>query len=238
MSDAEQHEGRCLCGAVRYAVSGPLRPVLDCHCERCRRFTGHHMAATSAARSDVTIEDPSAGADLVPGPGGRVRVLPHLRRVRCSGGPRRRRTPSRSVPGRSSRRPGCSTVRGVVGVAGERLLHPAGPARARHGVESSAACRRFSCVRAARGRPGDDQVVGVLDQAAHHVVLDRPVEVDGVPVPLVLVVAGPDPGVRRPQLERSRRVALEVDDRVVIERAPGRTSCRRPCITATSSPNG
>jgi hypothetical protein len=37
-------------------------------------------------------------------------------------------------------------------------------------------------------------------------------------VPLVLVVPRTDPGVRRPQLERARRVALEVDDRLVAER--------------------
>ena len=49
--------GRCLCGAVTYAVTGPLRDVINCHCHRCRQFTGHHMAATSAAVGDVTIDD-------------------------------------------------------------------------------------------------------------------------------------------------------------------------------------
>ena len=49
--------GRCLCGAVTYAVTGPLRDVINCHCHRCRRFTGHHMAATSAALDDVEIDD-------------------------------------------------------------------------------------------------------------------------------------------------------------------------------------
>lgn len=41
-------EGGCLCGAVRYAVSGPLRAVVLCHCTQCRRSTGHFMAATAA----------------------------------------------------------------------------------------------------------------------------------------------------------------------------------------------
>lgn len=58
MPDARANKGRCLCGAVRYAVSGPLRPVIDCHCERCRRFTGHYLAATSAAATGVTVVDP------------------------------------------------------------------------------------------------------------------------------------------------------------------------------------
>jgi hypothetical protein len=50
--------GRCLCGAVSFRVRRGLRGVIDCHCERCRRFTGHHMAATSAAVADVDVTDP------------------------------------------------------------------------------------------------------------------------------------------------------------------------------------
>jgi hypothetical protein len=50
-------KGRCLCGAVTYDVQGPLRDVVDCHCHRCRRFTGHFMAATSARVEDVEITD-------------------------------------------------------------------------------------------------------------------------------------------------------------------------------------
>ncbi len=49
--------GRCLCGAVSFVVTGPLRDVLNCHCHRCRRFTGHHMAATEARAEDVAIAD-------------------------------------------------------------------------------------------------------------------------------------------------------------------------------------
>jgi hypothetical protein len=47
--------GGCLCGAVRYEVRGPLRPVAMCHCTQCRRFTGHFMAATAAHHSDFTL---------------------------------------------------------------------------------------------------------------------------------------------------------------------------------------
>ena len=49
-------EGGCLCGAVRYRVDGPLRPVVACHCSQCRRTSGHHVAATSAPRGAVAIE--------------------------------------------------------------------------------------------------------------------------------------------------------------------------------------
>ncbi|QAY77794.1 GFA family protein [Sphingosinicella sp. BN140058] len=32
--------GGCLCGAVRYRITGPLRATSLCHCESCRRATG------------------------------------------------------------------------------------------------------------------------------------------------------------------------------------------------------
>lgn len=38
--------GSCLCGAVGYEVSGPLRDVVACHCSQCRKTTGHFLAAT------------------------------------------------------------------------------------------------------------------------------------------------------------------------------------------------
>jgi len=69
VSDTRENTGRCLCGAVRYAVTGPLRPVIDCHCERCRRFSGHYLAATSAAVPNVTVEDPSRQLTWFPVPG-------------------------------------------------------------------------------------------------------------------------------------------------------------------------
>ena len=49
--------GQCLCGGIQYVVHGQLRDVINCHCERCRRFTGHHLAATSAQLEDVSISD-------------------------------------------------------------------------------------------------------------------------------------------------------------------------------------
>ncbi|MDJ0824462.1 MAG: GFA family protein [Rhodobacter sp.] len=47
--------GSCLCGQVRYAVAGPLRPVIACHCSQCRKTSGHFVAATSAPRETVEI---------------------------------------------------------------------------------------------------------------------------------------------------------------------------------------
>ena len=42
--------GRCHCGAVTFSVTGPLRKILACHCDDCRRLAGASWAATAAAR--------------------------------------------------------------------------------------------------------------------------------------------------------------------------------------------
>jgi hypothetical protein len=47
--------GRCLCGAVSYEVRGPLREVLICHCEECRRWHGHVSATTAAEKGDLVM---------------------------------------------------------------------------------------------------------------------------------------------------------------------------------------
>lgn len=47
--------GSCLCGHVTYEISGPLRPVIACHCGQCRKASGHYVAATQALRADITI---------------------------------------------------------------------------------------------------------------------------------------------------------------------------------------
>ncbi len=52
--------GGCLCGAIRYSVTGELRPVVACHCHQCRRTSGHHVAATAALLHDLTIQGESA----------------------------------------------------------------------------------------------------------------------------------------------------------------------------------
>jgi hypothetical protein len=49
--------GGCLCGAVRYRVSGPLRPVVLCHCSQCRRWTGHMAAATAVRLADFALDN-------------------------------------------------------------------------------------------------------------------------------------------------------------------------------------
>lgn len=71
--------GRCLCGSVRYEVRGPLRDVLICHCEECRRWHGH-VAAYTAARKDELVLRESAGLRWIDSP----RSDAHARRGFCA----------------------------------------------------------------------------------------------------------------------------------------------------------
>ncbi|MBP5857554.1 GFA family protein [Marivibrio halodurans] len=48
--------GGCLCGAVRFRVEGPLRPTVGCHCEQCRRTSGHFVNATNCAVDHLHFE--------------------------------------------------------------------------------------------------------------------------------------------------------------------------------------
>ena len=52
--------GSCLCGAVRYQVTGPLRPVVYCHCSQCRKTSGHFVAATAAAKNELVVAPDAA----------------------------------------------------------------------------------------------------------------------------------------------------------------------------------
>ena len=55
MSTEQTGNGGCLCGAVTYEVTGKLRPIMYCHCEQCRRTSGHFVAATACRRSQLDI---------------------------------------------------------------------------------------------------------------------------------------------------------------------------------------
>ncbi len=47
--------GGCSCGGVRYEVRGRLRDVVTCHCEQCRRTSGHFVAATACRRANFSL---------------------------------------------------------------------------------------------------------------------------------------------------------------------------------------
>lgn len=47
--------GGCLCGAVRYEVSGPLRDVVNCHCSMCQRLHGSFGPHSKARKVNISI---------------------------------------------------------------------------------------------------------------------------------------------------------------------------------------
>lgn len=55
--------GRCLCGEVRYEISGPLSDALNCHCSMCRK--AHGAAFRSRARVKATDFRWIKGEELV-----------------------------------------------------------------------------------------------------------------------------------------------------------------------------
>ena len=60
MSTAQTTSGRCLCGAVSYRIDGELRPVIYCHCEQCRRSSGHYVATTACKQAQIRFESDAA----------------------------------------------------------------------------------------------------------------------------------------------------------------------------------
>jgi hypothetical protein len=55
--------GKCLCGAVRYAVQGPFRYAGYCHCSGCRARTGSAFSAFAGIeKSKLKVTD---GADSI-----------------------------------------------------------------------------------------------------------------------------------------------------------------------------
>ena len=65
---ARTTRGGCLCGAVTYELAGELRPVVACHCNQCRKTSGHYVAATQVPSSRARITGDTrftAWADLL-----------------------------------------------------------------------------------------------------------------------------------------------------------------------------
>ncbi|MEP3889457.1 MAG: GFA family protein [Hellea sp.] len=52
-------KGSCLCGNITYLIEGPLRSVSACHCNQCRKSTGHYVASTQCMTSDLNINGDS-----------------------------------------------------------------------------------------------------------------------------------------------------------------------------------
>jgi hypothetical protein len=65
----DELRGRCLCGGISFVITGPARDVINCHCERCRRFTGHFMAGSATTIDAITITGSESLRWYEPSPG-------------------------------------------------------------------------------------------------------------------------------------------------------------------------
>ncbi|MDX1376789.1 MAG: GFA family protein [Burkholderiales bacterium] len=54
--------GSCLCGAVRYTVSGEAQRFFHCHCSRCRKSTGSAHASNLFVKGSLKWD---SGEELV-----------------------------------------------------------------------------------------------------------------------------------------------------------------------------
>lgn len=54
--------GTCLCGAIRFELTPPLRPIIVCHCRQCALWTGYAVAATAVDLSRFHLQ--SGAGDL------------------------------------------------------------------------------------------------------------------------------------------------------------------------------
>lgn len=65
------YTGGCLCGAVRFEISGPIRNIVYCHCSQCRKAQGSAFATNGIVLATdfkiVTGEGTLTGYESTPG---------------------------------------------------------------------------------------------------------------------------------------------------------------------------
>jgi len=55
MTTSEGRTGGCLCGQVRFTLTGTLRPVTFCHCRQCQKTHGSFGAYTAVETGGITM---------------------------------------------------------------------------------------------------------------------------------------------------------------------------------------
>ncbi|WP_421779426.1 GFA family protein [Kiloniella litopenaei] len=51
----DKKTGSCLCGDVQFDIMGDLRDSVACHCNQCRKTSGHFVSATAVSRDEFKI---------------------------------------------------------------------------------------------------------------------------------------------------------------------------------------
>jgi len=46
-TQGKQYAGGCHCGSIRFELTGPLRPIVICHCTDCLKLAGYSWGATN-----------------------------------------------------------------------------------------------------------------------------------------------------------------------------------------------
>lgn len=58
MTDTDElRTGCCLCRGVSYEIHGKPRPVMYCHCEQCRKTSGHYVGATAVRPEQLVMRE-------------------------------------------------------------------------------------------------------------------------------------------------------------------------------------
>ena len=55
MTEGAIKTGGCLCGRLRYKISGPLKDAVVCHCSQCRRQAGSGWMSSECNDADLVI---------------------------------------------------------------------------------------------------------------------------------------------------------------------------------------
>jgi len=63
VTDVTVLQGSCLCGGVRFEVTGPFERVVQCHCSNCKKISGG--AGTVSGRAQTDAIRVVAGEELV-----------------------------------------------------------------------------------------------------------------------------------------------------------------------------
>ena len=67
----ERLDCACLCGAVHFSLPGPTGPITACHCQQCRKLSGHYAASFDADEKAFTWGARDAMAEFETPAGGR-----------------------------------------------------------------------------------------------------------------------------------------------------------------------
>lgn len=65
------YKGSCLCGAVKFEITGSIRNIVYCHCSQCRKAQGSAFATNGIVASEhfhlLAGEDKLTGYESTPG---------------------------------------------------------------------------------------------------------------------------------------------------------------------------